>query len=92
MSGHNVTVSEPPPAKWFRHLDKVLQVNLKEKVKSKSKLPLGKVEVDRYFDSTDSLARRRRPYRLLAQSPDLLSSIELSRNRYPDYSGIICTH
>ena len=90
MSGHNVTVSEPPPAKRFRHLDKVLQVNLKEKVKSKSKLPLGKVEVDRYFDSTDSLADDADPidYWLNHQtSYPLLSSVAIDTLIIPGSSA-----
>ena len=51
---HTISTIAEPPAKCFRHLDKVLQMIWKEQVKKKSKLPPGKVEVD--FESTDSLA------------------------------------
>ena len=42
--------SEEPPTKRFRHLNKVLERRRKESLKRNSKLPLGKVEVDRYFE------------------------------------------
>lgn len=90
MTGHNITMSEPPPAKCFRHLDKVLQINWKEKVKSKSKLPPGKIEVERYFESTDSLTDTADPieYWLNHQATyPLLSSVTIDTLSIPGSSA-----
>ena len=79
---HTISTIAEPPAKHFRHLDKVLQMNWKEQVKKKSKLPPGKVEVD--FESTDSLADNTDPIEYwLNQQVTYPLLIKLCCNRYP---------
>lgn len=55
--------SEPtePPAKRFRYLTKVLEHKWQEGLK-KSKLPPGQSEVERYFDSVETLANAADPF------------------------------
>ena len=48
--------SDEPPTKCFCHLDKLLSEILKEGIKQKAALPSGLAEVERYFDTVESLA------------------------------------
>lgn len=88
-TAQNITMSEPP-TKHFRHLDKVLELNWKEKLKKKSKIPPGKVEVDHYLESTDSLVDDADPleYWLNQQATyPLLSSVAIDILSIPGSSA-----
>lgn len=54
--------ADEPPAKRFRHLTKVLEQRWKEGLKKKAKLPPGQAEIERYFDSLESLADDADPF------------------------------
>lgn len=71
-------IDEGPPTKRFRHLNRVLEEKFKEGMKRKSVNPPGHTEVERYFDSVDTLA----------ENVDPLSYWENQLQEYPLISSV----
>ncbi len=61
-AGSAELISSEPPKKRFQHLNKVLETRRREGLNQKSKIPLGKLEIDRYFDSSEPLAEEADPF------------------------------
>ena len=83
---------EPPAAKRFRHLDRVLEVKFKEGMKRKSKHPPGTTEIERYFDSVEALAEHADPisyWEGMMQEYPLISSVALDILSIPASSAPI---
>ena len=71
---------DEPPTKRFRHLNKVLEQKFKEGIKKKSVNPPGHGEIQRYFDSVETLSEAVDPlsyWENQVQDYPILSSIAL---------------
>ena len=47
-----------PPTKRFKHLDKIIEQRWREDLEKSAQLPPGRAEVERYFESTITLAEK----------------------------------
>ena len=57
-----------PPLKRFKHLDKVIEQRWREDLEKSAKLPPGRAEVERYFESTITLAEKVDPVTIWLQN------------------------
>lgn len=88
----SLEVGEEPPTKRFKHLNRVIEQKFKEGMKRKSVNPPGYGEVERYFDSVESLAENVDPllyWQNQTQEYPLLSSVALDYLTIPASSAPI---
>ena len=51
----------PPPEKRFKHLEKVLELKMREGLEKTSQMPAGKAEIEQYFSSVITMSEREDP-------------------------------
>ena len=60
LTSHDIIVQdcEEPPTKRFRHLNRILEEKWKEGLRKTSAIPLEKAEVERYFQTVESVVEK----------------------------------
>ena len=83
-------ICEEPPKKCFHHLNCILEAKWKERLKRTAILPLGKAEIEKYFQTVDAAADKVDPIVYwLGQQNNYTPELGCSRYCNPCH---FCTH